>query len=318
MAQLIKCPHCGKFIDKSSNICPKCSMPLTASTPKPEQAQAAPKVEEAPKVQAQPQPKAQVQEAPVQKQQEEAPVNKAVREEPKSEPKKEANETPIYRRRTVPENENTEDRAEEAPKAPKANEQVQDTVRTEAKTVAPKAPVAQDPQPKVQAQPKPKQEKPKETQAPKPQPKAAEESISSNEEMEKFLKSMKKQNSEDSEEDSPKEEGKTKKLTSIAGNFATNLVNNSKALIGKPKAEDDEPVEEEDEPEAKAAIRKARQKSSEDNGKPAYNANADGYYDYVTAEIDARTEHVTTEMVIKTVSFIAIVIVIVTGMINFI
>lgn len=314
MGKLIKCPHCGKFIDESSNICPKCSMPLTAHTPKPEQAKPAPKAEEAPK--AQPQPKAQTQEAPQTKPQTEAPANQAVNEAPKSETKAEVNGTPIYRRRPVPESENAEVK-EEAPKAPKKVEQEQSAAKAEVRQEAQQAPDPK-PQPKPQAQPKPKQEESVGVSKPKPQPKAEEDEISSDEEMEKFLKSIKGQNIENGEEEKDKEEGKAKNLTSIAGNFASNLVNNSKALIGKPKAEDEEPVMAEEESAPKAAIRKARQKTSEDNGKPAYNANADGYYDYVTAEIDARTEHVTTEMVIKTVSFIAIVIVIVTGMINFI
>ena len=287
MAQLIRCPHCNKFIDKDSNICPKCSQPLTDKKPSAEKEET---IQEKPRVQ-KPEPKP----APIQEVEEPEVVYTET-------------ETPVYKSYDTtpePEIEQPEDPVVDEPEGP-AYEEPEPTPEPEARKPVRKAP------------------------EPEPEPEAAEEEqISTEKEMEAFYASMQQKKPDDNkEEKTSNDESKSKKLAGFAGNFASNIVNNSKAIIGKGKAvKAEEPDESEDvsydeEPEEsapRAAFKRERAKAeSTEPQKPTYNANADGYYDYVTAEIDARTEHVTTEMVIKTISFIAIVIVVVVGMINFI
>jgi phage FluMu protein Com len=294
MAQLIRCPHCNKFIDKDSNICPKCSQPLTDKKPVAEK--------EAP-----------MQEKP--RGQKPAPKPEPVQEitEPEVTYNEADNEAPVYK----PYNADPEPEVEQ-PDKPVIDEP-DESVYTE---------------PESSHIPEPEAKRPvRKTSEPETELKEnEEEQISTDKEMEAFYASMQQK-----EPDNEKEEKKSddaprgKKIADLAGNFASNIVNNSKAIIGKGKAENAEEADETDEAEEiannevpkentpKATYRKERVKPDiAEAKKPTYNANADGYYDYVTAEIDARTEHVTTEMVIKTISFIAIVIVVVVGMINFI
>ena len=294
MAQLIRCPHCNKFIDKDSNICPKCSQPLTDKKPAQEKQE---QQREQPKIQ-----KAIPKPEPVQAANEPNVIDSNI-----------VSEAPVYK----PYNSEPQPEVVEQPEDIEINESEE--------------PVYEEPELAPEPQPERSTRK-----TPEPEPvvdeeeneEPEEEQISTDKEMEAFYASMNqnKTNKADKkkEEKSSDDETKGKKLAGFAGNFASNIVNNSKAIIGKGKpAKDDEPEEEmqeeaEDTSPRAAFTRERARNISTDSQKKAYNANADGYYDYVTAEIDARTEHVTTEMVIKTISFIAIVIVVVVGMINFI
>ena len=292
MAKLMKCPHCGKFIDRDVNICPKCSQPLVEMASMKEENK-------------------EQEKAVVPKQEASAPTPSPVRKE-HSEQENSNYNSPNPVRVATPEDE-YKVVAESCAEEPESSEQQEE----KAPTYVQEAPIRK---------PAPKEE-------PKPQPIQAQllkkeerrNDISSDRELEAFYASMKKEKSDEKKE-KPKEEdegeSKAKKLASFAGNFANNLVNNSKAIIGKSKPEPErkhpDPEEDTEEDVQKTIIRRERKKASEECSKNTYNANEDGYYNYVTAEIDARTEHVTTEMVIKTISFIAIVIVIVVGMINFI
>jgi len=252
MAQLIRCPHCNKFIDKNSKICPKCSQPLIDKIPTQEQ----------PMVQ-----KVTSKSESMQKI-EESDVVGAIIE----------SKEPVYKSYKL------ESQTEE--------EQLEDIKVDETEEAIYSKPELKPDQADIEG--------------------AREEQISTDKEMEAFYASM----NQDKVEKNVDDESMGKKISGFAENVASNIVNNSKAIIGKGK--ESKEVELENNSSSTDFVREHTSITNNDSRKETYNANADGYYDYVTAEIDARTEHVTTEMVIKTISFIAIVIVIVVGMINFI
>lgn len=259
MAQLIRCPHCNKFIDKNSKICPKCSQPLIDNKT----------MQEPPIVQ-----NAAPKHESVQKIKESEFVGKDI----------ESNGA-VYK------------------------------------------PYDLEPQPEIDQLDDIEVDKPKETTCLEhkiehelEENETPEEQISTDKEMEAFYASMRQDKTDKKKNEKVSDDGSSgKRISEFVENFASNIVNNSKSIIGKGKDVNEEAFEEpENNPLITSFTRDRTKNTNNVPQKKTYNANADGYYDYVTAEIDARTEHVTTEMVIKTVSFIAIVIVIVVGMINFI
>lgn len=291
MAQLIKCPHCNKFIDKNSNICPKCSKPLVDNVFK----------EDAVK--------------PVDNDQEtyeSGNRKQIIRNEEISSPTvrvQQREEVPAYHQPNPTYVPSTDDYEEEINTTQNIEEDPDTNSRFEAEEEV-------------------RENKRSATHK-------REDDISSKKELEAFYASINKSSKEDDEEDDEsysdeddesedeieKEESTGMKLASIAGNLASNFVNNSKAMIGMAKSKGDNQSEDEDDEQSSPRniiSREQKKVVKEKTSKKTYNANYDGYYDFVTAEIDARTEHVSTEMVIKTIAFIAIVIATVVGMINFI
>ena len=148
-----------------------------------------------------------------------------------------------------------------------------------------------------------------------------------------MLKKSRDSSEDDGEQNS---EPKSAKLGFFAKKFVGNVKNNVSDIIPKQKIkslansnsddemQDDEEYDEiqdeqfeeenyeeenldnndEDESEDEADDKLETLKKGKKVSHSSFNANSDGAYDNVLAEIDARTEHITQDMIIKTISFI--------------
>lgn len=173
---------------------------------------------------------------------------------------------------------------------------------------------------------------------------ASEEDYEGAEAFNNMLKKSKHTDEDDEDQDS---ELKTAKLSSFAKTFVGNVKNNVSDMIPKQKVnslkhsngeyeekyEDEEEFSQDEQYEEDVQDEQYEEEVEEDNfadeenefeslkkntTHSSFNANSDGAYDNVLAEIDARTEHITQDMIIKTISFIICIVLLVFFMINFI